>query len=341
MSASSLFPHEEEEEQRMSDVRKKVLITSLNYSEYCAEAKQLLESSGCMVIENKHDRPFLTFEELERIVPDIDAAIIGLDVWDERVFKLAPKLKIISKFGVGVDNIDVAKAEEYGIKVSNVPGGNSNAVAELAIGLMLGTLRNITIQNQAVKKASWDQRVGWELRGKTVGLLGFGNIAQLVASKLMSFGVKLLAYDKYPNTDKARQYDVTLVSLEEVLEQSDVVSMHLPSMPETNRLMSRERFNQMKDGAYFINTARGALVDEEALYEALKSGKLSAAAIDVFEQEPAAADNPLLTLDNLITLPHTAAETYETYRTVGMTTAKATLDVLAGNNPHNWVQPQA
>lgn len=317
---------------------KKVLVTATHYSKLCNEAKQLLESNGCIVIENKFDRPFLTYEELEQIVPEIDAAIIGLDTWDEAVFKIAPKLKVVSKFGVGIDNIDVVKAHEYGIQVTNVPGGNSNAVAELTIGFILGALRKIPQQHQSVNNGGWDRRIGGELRGKTIGLLGFGNIAQLVAEKLQGFRVHVVAYDKYPNMEKAKQYDVNMVSLEEVLQQSDVVSMHLPSLKETYHMMGREQFAMMKDQAYFINTARGVLVDEAALYDALTSGKLAGAAIDVYENEPVSEDHPLLRLDNIITTPHCAAETYETYRAVSLITAKATLDVLAGKSPEHLIQ---
>jgi D-3-phosphoglycerate dehydrogenase len=163
--------------------------------------------------------------------------------------------------------------------------------------------------------------------------LGFGNIAQKVARKLSGFDVRLMAYDKYPNLAAAAQLDVTMVSLEQLLGESDIVCLLLPSLNETRRFMNRTRFAMMKDGAYFVNTARGALVDEKALGEALTSGKLSAAAIDVYEVEPVSADNPLFRLNNVVTTPHTAAETYETYRAVGLHTAQAILDEFAGLNP--------
>lgn len=310
----------------------KVLVTATNYSTLCAEAKRLLEEAGCEIIQNKLGRPH-TFEELIPLVSDIDGVIAGVDTWDEAVFKLAPNLKAIARFGVGVDNIDLEKAQEYGIKVSNVPGGNANAVAELTVGLILSMLRNIPSLQQSARRGYWDRRVGEELAGKTVGLLGFGHIAQMVAKKLQGFDVKLIAFDKYPNIGKANELRVELVSSDEVLQQSDVISMHLPSLKETYHMMSDEQFSMMKASAYFVNTARGALVDEKALHSALQAERIAGAAIDVYEQEPVSADNPLFQLDNLIATPHTAAETAETYHRVGLVTAQALLDVFAGKDP--------
>lgn len=315
---------------------KKVLVTATNYSLLCAEAKRLLEEGGCEIIENKVGRPH-TFEELVPLVADIDGVVAGVDTWDEAVFKLAPKLKAIARFGVGVDNIDLAKAKEYGVKVTNVPGGNANAVAELTIGLLLSLIRNVPTLHQSARRGYWDRHVGEELAGKTVGLLGFGNIAQMVAKKLRGFDVSIIAYDKYPNTAKAEELGVELVTSDEVLSRGDIVSMHLPSLKETRHMMNDAAFAKMKRGAYFLNTARGALVDEQALYRALESRTIAGAAIDVYEAEPVSADNPLIKLDNIITTPHTAAETVETYQRVGLVTAQALLDVFAGKEPANPV----
>ncbi|TBL81963.1 phosphoglycerate dehydrogenase [Paenibacillus thalictri] len=317
---------------------KKVLVTATNYSRLCAAAKRLLEEHGVEVIENKLGRPH-TFEELKDLVTDIDGVVAGVDTWDEAVFRLAPKLKAIARFGVGIDNVDLAKAQEYGIKVSNVPGINANAVAELTVGLILSVARNIPSLHQSARRGYWDRYVGMELRGKTVGLLGFGNIARMVAKKLSGFEVRIIAYDIEPNATLAKELGVELVSSnEEVLAQSDVVSMHLPSNKLTYHMMSDEQFALMKRTAYFVNTARGALVDEAALHRALQGGVIAGAAIDVYEHEPVAADNPLFQNDNLVSTPHTAAETYETYHLVGLATAQAILDVFAGKDPENLLR---
>ncbi|GAA3408969.1 phosphoglycerate dehydrogenase [Paenibacillus hodogayensis] len=315
---------------------KKVLVTATNYSALCADAKRLLEEGGCEIVENKLGRPH-TFEELIPLVGDIDGVIAGVDTWNEDVFKLAPKLKAIARFGVGVDNIDLIKAREYGIQVTNVPGGNANAVAELTVGLLLAAIRRLPALHQSARRGYWDRHVGEELAGKTVSLLGFGNIAQMVAKKLGGFDVAVIAYDKYPNEAKAKELGVELVTAEEALARGDIVSMHLPSIAETRHMMNDARFAMMKPGAYFINTARGALVDEQALYSALESGTIAGAAIDVYEAEPVSADNPLFRLDNIVTTPHTAAETEETYHRVGLVTAEALLDVFAGRQPKHPV----
>jgi D-3-phosphoglycerate dehydrogenase len=317
----------------LSDNRK-VLVTATNYSTYCAAAKKLLEENHFQVIENTLGRPH-TFSELKELVPEVEAVIAGVDTWHEAVFKIAPKLKVIARFGVGVDNIDLQKAKEYGIKVTNAKGGNATPVAELTVGLILGIMRNIPYLNNSLRRGNWDRLMGHELTGKSLGLLGFGEIAQGVAKKLQGFELKICAFDKYPNFEKAQQLGVTMMEMADVLKSCDVISLHLPSFKETYHILGKDQFAMMKPGAYFINTARGVLVDEKALCEALKSGRLAAAALDVYEEEPARPTNPLFKLDNVICTPHTAAETYETYTAVSMITAQAVLDVFHQKTPKN------
>lgn len=319
----------------MADTHKKnVLVTATNYSALCADGKKLFEDSGWTVTENSFGRP-MTFDELKVRVGDADAVVVGVDTWNEDVFKLAPRLKVMSRFGVGVDNIDVETARKFGIKVTNAGSINANAVAELTIGLLLSAMRAIPALHQSTRLGRWDRFVGEELVGRTVGLLGFGNIAQKIARKLSGFDVEVLAYDKYPNLEAAARLGVTMVTAEELLGRADAVCLMLPSLKDTHHFMNAGRFAQMKKGAYFVNTARGALVDEKALAQALASGHVRAAAIDVYEVEPIKADNPLLKLDSTVTTPHTAAETYEVYREVGIETARAILDVFAGKTPKN------
>ena len=313
---------------------KKVLVTATNYSTYCSAAKALLEENGVEVIENPYGRP-MTRDELLTVVGDIDGAVVGVDTWNEKIFAHAPKLRAMARFGVGVDNIDLAAAKAHGIQVTNAKRMNSNPVAELTVGLILSTLRNVPAFNASIREGKWDRFMGRDLAGMTVGLLGFGDIAQRVAKKLSGFDVSICAYDLYPNLEKARELNVEMVSMEEALHRADVVCMHLPSLPSTHHIMDAQTFGMMKDGSYFINTARGALVDETALAQALRSGKLTAAAIDVFGQEPVRRDNPLFALPNLFATPHTAAETYDTYHNVGLATARQLLDVFAGKKPNN------
>ena len=317
---------------------KKVLITTTHYSELCPEAKKMLLENGCELIENMTDTPMLPFEELKGLVGDIDAAIVGLDLWNEDILAYAKRLSVIAKFGVGTDTIDLNAAKAHGVKVINARGGNSNAVAELALGFMLSLLRSIPMSNADVKTGGWKRYIGAELCSKTVGLLGFGDIARRVAKKARGFDATVVAYDKYPNNEAAEELGVKLVgSMDELLAVSDIVSIHVPAIPENERLMNEAAFAKMKQGSYFINTARGMLVDEQALCNALESGHLAGAATDVYCTEPLLEGNPLREIDQLICTGHMGADTYDAYRNVSLITAKGVLNALNGIEPENWL----
>lgn len=314
----------------------KLFFGGYNYSKNCPNSKKYLEQNGFEIIENQFQRPY-TQDELLEIVDDLDAVITGMDEWNEELFKKGKKIKSIAKFGIGLDNIDLVKAKEYGIKVSNAPA-SSNAVAELVIGYMVNLKRNIHHGDKICKSGSWDRIVGSEIMGKNIGLIGFGKIPKLIAKKLQGFDANVFAFDKYPDYETAKKYNVQIVSFDEIIEKCDLLSLHLPKMEETNHIINSETISKMKDGAFFINTSRGALVDENALYEALLSGKLSGAASDVFEIEPVSADNKLLKLDNFICTPHWGSDTIETIQMVGEITAQATIDVICnGKDPINYV----
>lgn len=318
---------------------KKVLVTATNYSKYCREAKELLESHDIEVIENTLGRP-MKLSEIQELISDIDGVVAGGDKWDEPVFKAAKKLKIVARFGVGYDSVDLNKAKEYGIKATNVRSMElSIGVAELTVGLMIGAFRNIPTLNNLIRKGIWERYVGQHLAGRSIGLVGFGSIAQMVAKRLMGFDMNIYAYNRHPDYEKAKELNVTMVSFEEILKNCDVVSLHVPNSKETYHIMGEDQFAMMKDGAYLINTSRGALVDDKALYNALKTNKLQAAAIDVYEQEPAAASNPLFELDNIICTPHSGGETFETIRALSLSSAQAVIDVLEGRDPQNWLNP--
>lgn len=315
----------------------KVLVTATDYARNCAAAKKLLESAGFSVIENPHGRP-MTRAELGKYLPDISAVVAGIDDWTDEVFENAPNLKIIARFGVGIDNIDLAAAKAHGILVTNARGANADAVAELAVGGMLSMLRNFSYLDRTTREGKWERCVGHTLRGRVLGLVGFGAIAQYVAKLGHAFGAKIIAFDLFPDTEAARAHDVQLVSLDELLSQSDIVSLHVPATPKTRGLINRKTLAQMKAGAILVNTARGAIVDETALLESLQSGHLSGAVLDVHAAEPTDAGDPLYALSNVLVFPHTAAETWETYHQVGLLTAEAVIDVIrGGKEPVNWL----
>ena len=316
----------------------KILVSASHYDVLCKEAWELLEEKGHEVIfETSRSFPAYSSEELKKILPNIDAAIIGLDEYTEEIFKVAPKLKAVAKFGVGVDNIDCQAATKYGVKVLNAPGMNSNAVAELTVGLMIDLLRKLIPLHEAVKAGAWPRSMGREIKGKTIGLLGLGSIARLVARKLQCFDAEVIAYDLYPDLKKAGELNVTMVSMDEVIEKSDILSIHIPPSPETYHLFNDATFAKMKDKAYIINAARGALIDLDALSRALKSGKLTGAALDAFEMEPLSGGEAILSCENVILTPHTGGETEEAYRNISLCTAKDIIKVLDGDIPECWV----
>jgi len=316
------------------NMKKKVLVTATKFDEYCTEAMKLFEENDIEVIAPCKEFPRLSQEELIKVIPDIDAVIAGLDDWNEEVFKVAKKLKIIARFGIGVDNIDLKKAREYGIHVTNARA-SFNAVAELALGLIMACLRKIPLLDHGTRNGKWERYVGDELNGKKIGFIGFGKIPQTLAKRLSGFDVEMYAYDKFPNKEIADKLGVKFVSMEELLAICDIVSLHLPATPETKGMINKDVFNKMKTGAYFINTARGSIVNEQDLYNALVSGKLKAAATDVFQKEPVDSENPLLKLENFFCTPHQGAETCQTMQNVGLINAKAIIDTFNGNVPEN------
>lgn len=320
-------------------MEKKVLVGATNFSATCPEAKALLEASGFTVVENPHQRPF-TREELKELAGDCVGVSAGMESWDREILSLAKNLKVIGRFGVGYDNIDVQAAEELGITVAIAKGINGAAVATMAIGLMISVLRKIPMFDRATRRGEWPRVMGSDLDGKKVGFLGFGDIAQKTARRLSGFEVEMMAYDLYPNEAAAEELKVRITDLDTILSECDIVSCHLPNLPETRHTMDEAAFAKMKPTAVFINTSRGPLVDEDALYRALKDGVIAGAGIDVYEQEPVLPENPLLTLDNLVCTPHTSAETNEVCARVGLNTAQNIVDYFNGRKPFYTITKQ-
>lgn len=250
-------------------------------------------------------------------------------------------LKVIGRAGIGVDNIDVKKATELGIKVVNAPTGSTVSVAELTIAHMLALARQIPKADSSMKKGEWikKQLKGTELYGKTLGLIGSGRIAQHVAKIAKALGMNILVYSPHCTDEKAERMGAKRATLEEVLKDSDFVSLHIPKTEETYHLINEERLSLMKPTAYLINCARGGVVDEEALYRFLKEGKIAGAAMDVFEEEPPKGSK-LLELDNVILSPHIGANTKEAQIRAGTICAEQVMKVLRGEEPDYWVNRQ-
>ena len=316
----------------------RILVSASHFDTLCQEAWKLLEENGHEVVFDKTRAfPSYSFEELRDIIGNIDGAIIGMDEYTDEVFQMAHKLKAVAKFGVGVDNIDLEAAKRRGVKVLNAPGQNANAVAELTVSYILNLLRRIIPTHQALERGEWPRWLGSELKGKTVGLVGFGAIAKLVAKKLSGFDVKVLAFDLYMNKEAADALGVQACALSELIAASDIVSLHIPASENTYHMFNAEMFLRMKKGAYLINAARGGLVDIDALCAALQKGQLAGTALDAFEVEPLPADSEIFRSGNVICTPHIGAETREAYTNVSLCVSQGIIDVLAGRNPAYWV----
>ncbi len=226
----------------------------------------------------------------------------------------APNLKIVARAGVGLDNIDTKACEERGIRVINTPGASANAVAELTIGHIISAMRFIAKAHHQMKNKIWDKKnlTGQELEGKTLGIIGYGRIGSLVGKKASALGMRVIAYNPPPRREDGI---ARFVELEELLQESDVITIHVPSTPETKGMINEKTIEKMKKGVFIINTARGDVIDEEALYKACKSGKIAAAALDVYEKEP--YTGKLLELDNVFFTPHLGAATKEAQGRIG------------------------
>jgi len=279
-------------------------------------------------------------EDLVHMVKGMDGIIVGVDLVTERVIEAADKLKVIAKHGVGVDNIDIAAATKKGIAVTNAPGSNTDAVADLAIGLMLAIARKVPYAHHTTIEGNWYRIFGTEIYKKCLGIIGLGAIGKAVARRAMGFDMEILAFDVYPDYEFAKKYRIKFVSFEELLQRSDFISLHVNLSSATRGLISEKKLKMMKKGAYLINTARGAVVNGKALYKALTEGWIAGAALDAFEEEPPKKNYELFKLENLIATPHMGAYTDEAVRNMGMAAARNVVDVLKGEKPQFLVNPE-
>ncbi len=292
----------------------KVLITPRGFANYGLDQVKYMESKGLSVHYNSTGKAY-TKEEFHKLASDADAIIVGVDIIDRELIDKCPNLKVICKFGVGTDNIDVDYAKEKGIFVGRTVGSNSTAVAEHVLALMFADAKNLYSTIKEVKEHKWNKITGQELSGKTLGIIGFGMIGKRVANFANGISMKVYAYDAFEIPDEvAKEYNVEKKSFEEIISESDYISLHVPLLDSTKNMISTEEFKKMKKSVCLINTARGGVVDEKALYEALVNKEIRSAYFDVYSSEPPAADDKLIRLDNFFLTPHTAARTAESER---------------------------
>lgn len=317
---------------RIQELNFKVLIPK----EIANDGIEYLASQGCEV-----DAPSeMNAAELKAVINDYDAVLLRTDVMDKEVLNDADRLKIIARHGVGLDNVDIETATNLGIYVTNTPTANINAVAEHVIGMILSISRQIVKVDSSVRKGDFDIRntsLGSEVKGKVLGIVGLGNIGKLVAQKcVLGLDMKVIAYDPYAQSP-IEEYISMEDCLEELIKQSDYISLHLPFNESLHHILDEEKIGWMKPTAYLINAARGGLIDEEALEDALTNKTIAGAALDVFEHEPAPLDHPLWELDNVIVTPHIAALTAEAMRIMSLECAKEIVRIKNNEEPLMWV----
>lgn len=314
-----------------------VLITSRMFGKCSSEPMECLIKAGMTILPNPFEGRTLSEDELVQLIGDADAVILGNERITERMLDAAPKLKVIARFGVGYDRVDVDVAKRRGIAVTITPGANVEAVAELALGLMIALARRITDADRKTRMGEFSNILGVELSGRQLGIVGFGRIGQAVAKRALAFDMKVAAFDAMDRSHEARELGVSLLPLEELAATSDVMTLHLPGGSSTTKIIDRRIFSIMKRGSYLINTSRASVVDTNALVKALKSGQLSGAAIDVFDVEPPPADHPLFALPNVIVTPHMGGSTDKATDKMGMMAAQNVISVIEGKGPINPV----
>ena len=296
-------------------------------SQYLAE----LEAAGLEVIRSPLGRRYGETELIEGL-RGVFATVAGIEPYTEHVLREAGDLQVIARFGVGYDQIDVPAATRHGVYVAMAFGGNHESVADLAVTLMGAVARNVVAYHQRVAAGGW----GWEFRPglwrATVGIVGLGRIGRAVARRCRGYEMRILAHDIVPDADYARTHGIELVSLETLLRESDFVTLHAPHTPETDGLIDAARLRLMKPTAFLINTARGGLVDEAALLEALASGRIAGAGLDVFRREPP-TDSPLLGLPNVVVTPHAGGSDLAGEAGMGACCARSILAVARGEAP--------
>lgn len=308
-----------------------VLIATRSFGSTSSKPWQVLAEAGCETVRADMSQK-MTEDRLIELLDGVEAAIVGVVPMTAHVLENAPRLRVVSAHGVGVDHIDLEAATRLGVIIANCPGANDQAVADLTIGLMVSIARQIPQVDRDVRGGKWGRYEGSELWKKTLGLIGLGRIGRGVAKRASGFDMQVLAYDPYVDEKQAEAIGVRMTSLEEVIASADFVSLHAALTEETRNMIGKRELEQMKLSAFLINTARGGLVDEEALYTALVEGKLAGAALDAFTSEPP-VDSPLLELRNVVITPHIGAHTKEAIERVGVLAAQNVVQALHTGEP--------
>lgn len=322
----------------LSTNSKNILVTDYTWPDTTIESNILKEYHAQLIHASSGDEA-----ELKDLVITADAILTCFAHITSEVIKAGHNLQVISRYGIGVDNISVETATERGIIVTNVPAYCVDEVAEYTLSCILSFARNLIQYNIAIRQSDWslaDHRKLYRVSGKTLGIIGFGSIGQTVATKAQALGLNILIFDRQPNLANVRSVGGSPVSLEALLAKSDYVSLHIPLTPETYQFIGRDELKLMKKTALLINSSRGAIVDLQALVEALNGGNIAGAALDVFEPERIPAEHPIFQFPNVITTPHTAFYSEESLHNLRVRAAKNVAAVLQGIKPDSIVNPE-
>jgi len=295
----------------------------------------MLTERDYKIKRNNTGRPYKK-EEMLKLIKDVDGIIIGIDELSAEIIEEANELKVISKYGIGLDNIDINMATNKKIVVTNTPTANVDAVADLTFGLILSLARRVPEADRKTKGAKWGKIIGKSVWEKTIGIIGLGKIGRQVVKRAKGFEMNILVFDIVKDKKFAQKYGIKYVDLEKLLRQSDYITIHIPLNDATRNMISYEELEKMKKDAFLINTSRGGIVDEKALYDALRDNKLRGAALDVYNNEPL-RESPLKELDNVIMTPHIGAYTEEAIENMSIQAAQNLIDVLEGREPQNRV----
>lgn len=314
----------------------KVLIAPMTLADLGGPYAEALRTAGFELVYPK--RPLqLTEEELLLALHGVSAALAGSEPYTRRVLSANPSLRVIARAGVGYDAVDVAAATEHGVAVAITPGTNQDAVAEHTFALILALAKSVVTQHPAVKAGQWPRQATLPLRGRTLGIAGLGRIGKAVALRGEAFGMPLLAFEPFPDQQFVRDHKVKLVPWEQLLRESDYLTLHVPLLPESRYLINRRTLALMKPTAFLINTARGGLVNEADLVDALRNKRIAGAGIDVFEEEPPAKNHPLFGLDNVVLTPHAAGVDLQSRDEMALSAAKAIVALSKGEWPAEQV----
>lgn len=310
----------------------RILLTTTSFQDTPGSHHTLLDSQGYEIIRARGPLPE---DKMLGLVGDFDGVLCGDDAFTRKVLeKCLPKLKVLSKYGIGVDKIDLQAATDLKIPVTYCPGVNHTTVAEHSFGLMLSLYRQIPQQNAIVHQGHWKRMTGHELLGKTLGILGLGRIGKEVAKRARAFEMDVLGFDPFWDEGFATQYGIERkATADEVIREADILALHMNLSPENRSFLNSTRLAAMKKGAILINTSRGALVDQWAVAEAVKSGQLAGYGCDVVEPEPIESTNPLIGLENVVMTPHIGSRTYESVLRQATMAVENLIRVLRGEAP--------